>query len=879
MSKSAISNFKPEEFYLSNGIPVILQHLEGSVGTFHWWNLTGSTDERSDEAGYAHFLEHMLFKDSGAKDTGQASTGKLAKSIESLGGEVNAYTTFDQTVYHVTCSEQYWEKTVEQFSSMAQPQQFLKEDFEREREVILEELRRGEDSPDRQLYQTLFSLTYKNHPYHRPVIGYVKTLKEANVKKLEAFYRRQYVSSQMGLVLVGPLHDSSGARKKKLLSILEKKLGKIKIAKKTLPKRIRPVESPFSKGFRFKSKHFDINSPQFAASFRIPDLKHPDIPHLEVLSGVLGMGESSRLYQKLFYEKSLVSDVSTSVYVPRDPGMFLLSAELKKTGDLSQVCQTFTDERNRLIRERVSKNEIERIITNIESEKLYSTQTVDGLAGRLGFLKFSLGDLNFDHEYIEHVKSVTPETLKRLAEQYLEPNRMSLALFQPKNETLLTLNEVGSSFESLQAPPKKIKATKIKKKEPLEPELFTTPSGLRIAYFEKPGTPVFSLHSAAMGGSRLECLKTPPFGGVSHLLSQTWAKGTPRYNSKELSNIIESSAASLDGFSGRNTIGLQSTGLVRDWAKLSDLFQEVLLEPTLTDDELQHTKRVTEDSIKSINDHSSQVCSKLFMENLFPNHPYGKHLLGTLENLTEVNRTHLQLLHQEWVNPKNMTLTLVGGVRLDDFQEWLSGLDPKLGQRNGASFKEKKLSRESKLTAPRWAYANFSREQTHIMVGGHGLTMFDHDRYALKILQNILGGQSGRLFIELREKKSLAYSVSPMSMEGIEEGYVGTYIACAPHKKDEAISGIRTVMENLVKKGPTAEELTRAKNYYLGQRAMDLQSSWSLASSFGLELLYRDQVLLESEIRKEINSVTAKDVQKIGEKLFLNNHHLTVVVS
>ncbi len=879
MSKTSSSIFKPEEFYLSNGIPVILQHLEGSVGTFHWWNLTGSTDERPEEAGYAHFLEHMLFKDSGAKDTGVASTGKLAKAIESLGGEVNAYTTFDQTVYHVTCSEQYWEKTVEQFSTMAQPQQFLKDDFEREREVILEELRRGEDSPDRQLYQTLFSLTYKKHPYHRPVIGYVKTLKEANVKKLEAFYRRQYVSSQMGLVLVGPLLDSSGARKKKLLSILEKKLGKIKIPKKPTPKRFRPVESFFSKGFRFKSKHFDINSPQFAASFRIPDLKHPDIPHLEVLSGVLGMGESSRLYQKLFYDRSLVNDVSTSVYVPRDPGMFLLSAELKKTEDLVQVCQSFTEERNRLIQERVSKSEIERVITNIESEKLYSTQTVDGLAGRLGFLKFSLGDLNFDHEYIEHVKSVTPETLKRLAEHYLEPNRMSLALFQPKSETLLSSKEIEPSFKNLDAPSKAIKTNKIKKKEPLEPELFTSSSGLRVAYFEKPGTPVFSLHSAAIGGSRLECLKSTPFGGVSHLISQTWAKGTPRYNSKELSNIIESSAASLDGFSGRNTIGLQSTGLVRDWAKLSDIFQEVLLQPTYSDDELQHSKRVTEDSIKSINDHSSQVCSKLFMENLFPNHPYGKHPLGTLENLSEIKRSHLQSLHQEWVQPKNMTLTLVGGVSLDDFQEWLSALDQKLGQMKGESYKELKLPRESKLTAPRWAYANFGREQTHIMVGGHGLTMFDRDRYALKILQNILGGQSGRLFIELREKKSLAYSVSPMSMEGIEEGYVGTYIACAPHKKDEAINGIKTVMENLVKKGPTSEELLRAKNYYLGQRAMDLQSSWSLAGSFGLELLYRDQVILESEIRKEINSVTAKDVQKIGEKLFLNNHNLTVVVS
>ncbi len=882
MSASSNQNFKPEEFHLSNGIPVILQHLEGSVGTFHWWNLTGSTDEKPEEAGFAHFLEHMLFKDSGAKDTGQASTGKLAKAIESLGGEVNAYTTFDQTVYHVTCSEQYWEQAVDSFSIMAQPQQFLKEDFEREREVILEELRRGEDSPDRQLYQSLFSLTYKKHPYTRPVIGYVKTLKAANVKMLEAFYRRQYVSSQMGLVLVGPLNDGTGARKKKLLSILEKRLGKLKITKKPLPKRVRPVEPVFTNGFRFKAQNFDINTPQFAASFRIPELMHHDVPLLEVMSGVLGMGDSSRLYQKLFYEKSLVNDVSTSVYVPRDPGMFIFSTELKKTEDLREVCRIFTEERNRLIHEKVAKSEIERVVTNIESDKLYSTQTVDGLAGRLGFLKFSLGDLGFDAHYIEQVKSVTPQTIQRLAQQYLDPNRMSAALFQPKSETVLKAEDLAPGFEELSAPVKVAAAKKkssAPKKELLEPEIFTTKSGVRVAYFEKPGTPVFSLHSAAMGGSRLELAKPAPFGGVSHLLSQTWAKGTPRYNSKQLSNIIESSAASLDGFSGRNTIGLSSTGLVRDWAKLSDLFQEVLLSPTFADEELQHSKRVTEDAIKSIPDHSSQVASKLFMENLFPDHPYGKHLLGTPENLALVTRDHLEELHREWITPKNMTMTLVGGVSRDEFEEFLVGVDDQLSKRSGVSHKHEKLTPQTGLTSPRWAYANFAREQTHIMMGGMGLSMFDQDRYALKIFQNILGGQSGRLFIELREKKSMAYSVSPLGMEGVEPGYVGTYIACAPHKKDEAIQGMKTVLETLIEKGPSPAELLRAKNYYLGQRAMDLQSTWSLASSFGLELLYRDRVILESEIRKDIEKVTAKQVQKIGEKLFLNNPHLTVVVS
>jgi zinc protease len=870
--------YKPEEITLSNGIPVILQHFDGPVGTFHWWNKVGSTDETAPEAGFAHFLEHMLFKDAGAKETGQASTGQTARVIESLGGEINAYTTFDQTVYHVTCSEQYWEKIIDQFAIMAKPQKFLKQDFEREREVILEELRRGEDSPDRQLYQELFTLTYKKHPYGRPVIGFAKILKAATVQKLEAFYKRHYVSSQMGLVLVGPINDAKGIRRKKLIAILEKRFGKATIAKKQAPTRVRPTETLVQPNARYLAKHFDIKAPQAAVSFRIPDLKHTDVAMLEVLSGVLGMGESSRLYQKLFYEKALVTDVSTSVYVPNDPGMFIFSAEPKRTEDLQAVFDAFVEEVEAVRRGEVTKEEIARIVTNIESEKLYSTQTVDGLAGRLGSLKYSLGDLHFDHEYLEQIKSATPATLKRIAETYLTPERMSMVLFQPKGEAAYTFKNIDASAKRLSMPVAKIEKVKAKtKKEFIEPEILTTPSGLKVAYFERPGTPVFSLYASAYGGTRSELTLDPKYWGASHLLSQTWAKGTPRYNSKQISQIIEGSAASLDGFSGRNTVGLQSTGLVRDWSKLTDLFLETLVTPTFLDDELSHAKRVTEEMIKSIPDHSSQVCSKLFMENLFVNHPYGKHQLGTLEQMHSLESKHLKELHDLFVNPKNMSLSIVGGVTRDEMETFLNQVDQELSKRK-STYTMKPLSSESPLTAPRWANASFNREQTHIMMGGTGLSMFDDERYALRILQNILGGQSGRLFIELREKKSMAYTVSPMSMEGLEAGYVGTYIACAPQKADEAVAGMKQVIETLVKKGPTKAEMLRAKNYYLGQRAMDLQSTWSLAAGFGLELLYRDRVLLESEIRKEIERVNEKHVQKIGEKLLVASPMLTVTV-
>lgn len=865
---------KPQEFFLSNGIPVIIQHCNSPVGTFHWWNLTGSTDELPHEAGYAHFLEHMLFKDAAAKETGQASTGKTARAIESLGGEINAYTSFDQTVYHVTCSEQHWEQVIDQFGIMAKPQKFLRQDFEREREVILEELRRGQDSPDRQLYEKLFSLTYKSHPYGKPVIGFEKTLKQATVQKLEAFYRRNYVSGQMGLVLAGPVGDPEGKRLKGLLKILEKRFGSRVIPKRPALSKKRLQENVAAKP-RAASTPFDVKNPELALSYRTVDIHHTDVAALDVLAGILGMGESSRLYQRFFYEKSLVTDCSASVYIPKDLGMFLVSFELKNTPDSSTVLNEYFEMIKDIQENGASKEEIERVVTNIESEKLYSTQTVDGVASRLGYLKFNIGDLNYHQEYLDHIKSVNSSTLKRVAQTYLTQERLSAVLLQPKEEAPATpnLNLSPSSTKT------KIEKT-IKKQDALEPELIELKNGLKVAYAYRPESSVFSIYLSSWGGTRKELTLDPSLWGVSHLIANTWTKGTESKSSKEMSAIIEGCAASFDGFSGRNTLGLQMTGLHRDWEKLSTLFLETLTKPSFAEDELAHAKRVTEDMIKSITDHSSQVCSKLFMENLFEDHPYGKHPLGSLEQVQKLTRADLQRTHRDWVCPNESTLSLVGGIPPEELHQFLLTLANVWSKQAHPQHQLKNsIEPQGVPTGPRWAKASFGREQTHIMIGSLGLSLQDEERYALRIAQTILGGQSGRLFIELREKRSMAYSVSPMNMEGIEPGYFGVYIGCAPSKTEEAIQGIHAVMEDLAKKGPTAAEMNRAINHYLGQRAMDQQSMWSQASHFGLELLYRGKVIGESELSKSIKKVKPKDVQNVVKKLFVSANKVTVTVS
>ncbi len=874
----------PEEIILSNGIPVILQNYNGAAAATYWWIKTGSADEKPAEAGFAHFLEHMLFKDAAAKETGRASSGQLAQMIESLGGDINAYTSFDQTVYHVTCAAHHWERVIDSFGTMAKPQKFLKEDFTREREVILEELRKNEDSPSRQMFQELFTRTYQKHPYGKPVIGFVKTLKAANVAQLEAFRNRRYVSENMGLILVGPLGEKDDPRRKRILATLEKRFGKRAIARKPLndPNK-RAVEPQLRKDIESKVLEFAVQTPSLSLSFRVPEIEHEDSPALDLLVSILGMGELGRLYQKLFYGKSLVTDVSAGIYVPKDPGLVYFEADYEDLGKTQEIVDAMLTEIDRIKNEGPISEEIKRCVTNAESERLYATQSADGMAGRIGFLRFVLGDMAYDERYLEELRAVDARRIQEVARRYLTADRLSVVMMVPKGKKAeapldAIVQKCRASLTPAPQIPTKTPATKKTGKSPLASspaEEILLPNGVRVLLCERPQSHVFSMQAAALGGVRLE---PEAEHGVSHVLSDTWTKGTKKRSAHDISAIVEGSAGSIEGFSGRNSLGLQVTGLNRDFDTLSSLFWEILTEPSFPTDEIQHTKRVTEDSIRSIEDSSGQLCSKLFLETLFQRHPYRRYSYGTLDSLSRISSETVKRAHARWIKPENLVIGISGPISKERF---MSRFEKQMGNWRGEPVKasnDPQILDEPPLAAPRWVERNLGREQVHVIVGGIGLKIHSDERYSLRLLQNLLSGQSGRLFVELREKKSLAYTVSPMAFEGIERGYIGTYIACAPSKRQEAIDGIRGVLERLASKGPTPAEMKRAQEFYLGRRAMDFQTDSALSTHFCLEALYKLDILPDDEIARRIRKVSPKSVADLCRRLMVEAPQVVVAV-
>ena len=304
------------ETTLSNGLRVvIIEDHSAPVVALSVWVRTGSADETDAESGMAHVFEHMLFK-----GTERRAVGEIASTVEAAGGNINAFTTFDMTVYHITMASRDSDVGIDVLADAVLHSTFDPDELKKEEEVVLEEIRRGEDSPSRVLFHAIFKNAYTRHPYGRPVIGTAESVKSFTREQLLNFHRRWYVPNNMTFVAVGDLDADAtvtqireGFRDAKSRSDLAH------------PREPEPTEPrPEAEIVRR-----DFNKPQLGIAYPITAFSNPDTPNLDLLAQILGGGESSRLYRNVKDRQRLVHAIDASAYTPHDPGLFFIDASLE----------------------------------------------------------------------------------------------------------------------------------------------------------------------------------------------------------------------------------------------------------------------------------------------------------------------------------------------------------------------------------------------------------------------------------------------------------------------------------------------------------------------------------------------------------------------
>jgi zinc protease len=405
----------PVRHVLPNGVRIIVEEYRSSdVVALQLWVGAGGRDEAATELGLAHYLEHMLFK-----STSTRPGGYIDRQVEGVGGRMNAGTSLDYTYYHMVLPANQVLGGVETLADISVNASLDDQQLEREKRVVLEEMRLGEDNPSRFLFRQLYQVAFDAHPYGRPVIGRPELIRNLTRDQLLAFYRRHYVPESFVLVVVGAVDTNQ------VLESARRAFGH-------LPRRGvgRLPPPPVSSG---PPRRIEMARPGAHAylglAWQAPKLDHADTPAVDLLVGILGQGRASRLTRSLRERLGLVNTISSGYSALEGGGVVTVTAQLEQ-GGLARAQAEILAEIHRVRAEGVTEGERERALTREEARREFRRETAEGRASTLGQAE-TIWRIEEELAYLDRLRSVTGEQLRATARRYLDPERFARVVFLP----------------------------------------------------------------------------------------------------------------------------------------------------------------------------------------------------------------------------------------------------------------------------------------------------------------------------------------------------------------------------------------------------------------------------------------------------------------
>jgi len=843
---------------IDNGITVVLQENHSApVVALEVWVNVGSGDETDEKSGICHLTEHMLFK-----GTQKRGVGAIAHEIELCGGEINAYTSHDQTVYHIVIASRFFNIGLDILSDLIMHPSFDAVGLESEKEVVLEEINRGEDSPIVKLNQLLFSTSYELHAYRRPIIGFKDTVERLTREDLLDFYRKWYIPSNITLIVAGDFRSDS--------AIVEIKEAFQDFRSEHRDIHNRGKESP-QKALRSAVMIREVTEGYMNLAYHIPGINHRDSCALDILSFLLGNGCSSRLFRKVKDDKGMVHAVYSSNVVSKEQGLLAITSLMDKKkakGSLAAILE----EVYRFRYEKVSEYELEKAKLNIESEFVYGKETVGGQARQLGSFEVVTGNIKFEKEYIDRIYKVKVPDIMRVAKRYLNNKNLTAVFVMPAKDSDAidkdTINEIASKEET------RLRRlySKTHQKEREETKKIVLENGMTLIIRDDHSAPLVAMQAVFLGGLRFESKR---LNGINNFMAKMLTKGTKSLDALQIAEGIESMAGGIHGFSGRNSFGVSSEILSRFFDKGLGLFADIIINPTFDDGELEKTRVDIHAALKHQKDNLASHTFNIFAETLYSRHPYGMNILGCKESILNMTRDDLIDYYRQYATSKNLVVSIVGDINIDDTVEKVRQLFEGFAN---TDFDHPDIPEEVSPETIKNVEVHRDKKQAHLVLGFLGTTIYNPDRYPLSVLDAILSGQAGRLFMELRDKLSLAYAVTSFVHEGIDPGFIGVYIGTSPEKLDLAIDGIKNELRRVKEETINPEELERAKRSVIGGFEIGLQTNSAKAGTMALSERYGLGYSNATEYPKRISEVTSDDVLKVARRYIdLDRYSLAVI--
>lgn len=845
-----------EQIVLDNKLNTIFVDSPGSTSaTVQIWFRAGSALEKEEDHGIAHFLEHMFFK-----GTPKRPGAEIAHAVESFGGELNAFTSFDYTCYYINTPINHLNETVEILMDMVSNPMFKQEDIEPEREVVFEEYRRSQDNPGQLSFQKLQGLCF-NNGYDHPILGNESTIKSFSQDQLKNFRQQFYNTSNSFLVVAGDLKDREKIEKTindfQLPSGPESKFPQFELNKKD------------SYGIHKK----DVHLCQLYLSIQAPNIREKNSPAEDLAINCLGHGETSRFYKDLVLNKSLANSSGGSTMFMRDGGLHIARItfpfeNLKPI--LSQLEKTLKTAKE----DGLDSKEVSKIKNQYIASKVYEMETVESFAFSLGHNFAQTGDMNFDESFLGQLKKTTVGEVNKAIDNILSmPIHLSLQIPEANDEKVAEkeLSKFISNYSKLRnggSGKAKKSEGKISAYDP-QVQLVKLKEGIELLYRKNEMNPTFVMQAYLRGGLAEESKNN---NGMYHLLTSTITKGYKGKPYEELKADLEDKSASLNGFAGKNAYGLSMHGLSENFIDLLDHFTGTLKTPALPAKFINHEKKVTKRVIGNHAKDPVKICfgevSKLF----FGSHSYSKPILGTESSVTKLNRKLLTETHGKKLRNSDLLITYCGNLELEDVKQALLDRTSDLKPRKKKTNKDKPAKSTKKDVR-----ISFDREQTHIFMGFPTDKLKSKENLYLKMITTFLSGQSSELFVEVRDRQGLCYATQPVHFKALEAGYWGIYIAAGHDKVDAAINAIKNILNKIKDNGLTKDEFDRIKKMIEGQTLLNIQTNDDYANLYSVPVFQNLGLDYPHKRNEEISKMKYEDFNKGIRKAFSKKFNTVIV--
>ena len=829
-----------QKWILPNGLTIIVQEDHSApVASVQAWCATGSIyEDQQMGAGLSHILEHMLFQ-----GTKTRTSNEIAPKIQDVGGYMNAYTSFDRTVFWIDLPKDGVPTALEILADAMMNSTLPPKEYNKEQEVIRREFAMGMDDPDRMAGLLLFTTAYHRHPYRFPVIGELEIYNQLTQEQVMQYYKTRYVPNNLTFVVVG---DVDAEKVRQQLAELFKPY-----PKKSLQPLFIPTEPP-QLGRREVHQEFATELTHLSMAWHIPELTNPDVPALDLLSTILGDGRSSRLYRRVREEAGLAFSISAFSYTPGDPGLFGIDATVdpKKREAAEQLVLRIVDE---VKQAGVTVDELAKAKKITLSHHLGSLTTMRGQASDIGSNWLLTRNLNFSRDYLDAVQKVTLDDIKRVAATYLSDNNLTVVSLNPKGS-------LGAQAQGTKA----VAAGEIQK--------FDLPNGLRLLVREDPRLPIVAIGSVFRGGLLAE---NPQDNGITRLMAKVLLKGTKTRTAEQIANEIEAVGGSVSSDAGNNSFTV-SVDVTKPDMKLGlDLLADVLLNTTMPEKAITREKEIQIASIQQEDEQLTTVARNIMRQALFPQHPYALRSNGSAESVQRLTQKDLVEFRDRYVVAKNGVVFVFGDVKASEVKQLV---EQTLGKMKPGALALTDAKPSAPLGKPETVESHKDKAQGVIMVGFRGASLASPDRYALDLIDEASSDLGSRFFIRIREQMGLAYYVGAGQMQGLVPGLFSFYLGTDPKKIEPVKTALLDEIHKLANDGLTPEELARAKQKLVGQQEIANQSNDAFGYHTALDELYGLGFDYYKRLEHDVNAITLDDIKQMAAKYFRDQPYVLATV-